>query len=355
MHPIDLDSIRRVLIVKPSAIGDVAQTAPVATLLRRRMPEARIEWLLNKHYLPLLDGHPDIDEPIPFDRKLFASPMALVGRPLRGFLKDIRRRSFDLVLDLQGLFRSGVIARASGAPHRVGFANARELSPMFYTVKVPVPDPEVHAVDRYMSVLRRLGVEVPEALPWRLPVNESAKGFVDEATGEFAPSQDGPLVGVCPTTRWETKHWPLEYFIEVARRLVAERKARILIDGAPGDEPVTHRLRDAVNETVAASAVDLTGRTTLAELVAAIARADLFLTNDSGPMHIADALGTPLVAVFGPTNPVRTGPYRQRNHVVRLDIDCAPCYRRRCDRMRCMTELAPEVVYEKVVAVLGAE
>lgn len=353
---IDLSQVRRVLVIKPSALGDVAQSVPVAHVIKDNLPDCRLDWLVNRAYVPMLEGVSSIDEVVPFDRKTFRGPGSLFTTALKNFLADLRNRRYDLVIDLQGLFRSGWMTRATRAPMRVGFKNARELAHLFYTVKVPVPSMEVHALERCLSVLEHLGMTVGRPLRWDLPQRTDdarrVRDMIDQAFGP--PEGSGPLVGICPTTRWVTKHWPAEHFADTAAELVRRHGARIVLDGAPGDEPVTTRLAERVQAAVGEGHVlDLTGKTSLGELIALIGLAEVFLTNDSGPMHIADALGTPLVALFGPTNPVRTGPYRQQDHVVRLEVDCAPCYRRQCNTMHCLTELAPEKVLAVVERILA--
>jgi len=341
-HPIhSLEEIKKILIVKPSALGDVIHGLPVLSVLRENFPEAHIAWLVKKEFAGVLASCPALDRIITWDRgrwRTVREGWQSLTEFWR-FIKAMELTGFDLVIDLQGLFRSGLMAYGTGAPVRVGFSTARELSHKFYNVKVDPPSIDVHAVDRYLFVADRLHLE---AAPPRfdLGVDEQARRNVLERLG--ACKDDGrPLVAVAASTQWPTKEWPAKRFADVADGLISSFNARIVLVGTPPERPHA----DTVRYHMRGDAVNAAGDTTLPELVALIDEADLFLTNDSGPMHIADALGTPLVAVFGPTDPVRTGPYRQRRNVVLpRDCECAPCLRRYCTDRHCMHGIPADAV-----------
>jgi lipopolysaccharide heptosyltransferase I len=317
----------RTLIIKPSSMGDIVQALPVLTALKEAHPEAHVTWLVARPFAGILEGHPRLDEVLAFDRHRFAH----IGRnlPITGefleFLRDLRRRGFSLVIDLQGLFRSGLFALASGAQTRVGFRAARELAPLFYTNLVSLPRKEMHAVDRYLAVAQYLGIAMPKATD-HLPVPAEARAAARQrlAAAGLAPAE--PFVVVCAHARWETKQWPPERFALVLDRVWAEAGARAVLVGGGPAVPIGRTIGAAMAERP----IDLTDKTTLKELVAVIAEARAMLTNDSGPMHVAAAVGTPVVAIFGPTNPARTGPYGAGHRVLTGRAPCAPCYRRRC-------------------------
>lgn len=326
----------RVLIIKPSAIGDVVHTLPVLNLVRKRWPAAHVAWLVTPACAGLLDGHRQLDEVIRFERGRFAvgwrSPAAAAA--LFRFARQLRDRKFDLVIDLQGLFRSGWLARRTRAPVRVGFANAREFAPIFYTHRVPVGDVEQHAVDRYLTLAEALGCG-REPVEFKFATDDADRAAVSELLG----GGDAPYAVLMPGTNWATKRWPVEHFAATVRPLRERFGLRTVIAGGPGDRALAARIPDSL---------DLTGRTTLRQLVALLERAAVVIANDSGPMHIAAALGRPLVTPYGPTSPVRTGPYRRMDAVIRLDIPCSPCFSRRCSHQSCLRWLTPDAVLREV-------
>ena len=336
MSPIPLPSPPgRILIIKPSAIGDVVHTLPVLNLVRRRWPGAHVAWLVTPACAGLLDGHPQLDEVIRFERGRFGtwwrSPGAVAG--LFGFGRALRRRAFDLVIDLQGLFRSGWLAGQTRAPVRVGFANARELAPLFYTHRVPVGDAEQHAVERYLTVAEAIGCG-RGPVEFRFATDDADRAVVSNFLGG-----GGPYAVLLPGTNWATKRWPVEHFAATVRPLRERFGLRSVVAGGPGDRVLAAQIPDAL---------DLTGRTNLRQLVALLEGAAVVIANDSGPMHIAAALGRPLVTPYGPTSPIRTGPYGRMDTVIRLDIPCSPCYSRHCSHQSCLRWLMPEAVLGEV-------
>ena len=371
--PFDTHPPQRILIIKPSSLGDVTHALPVLRFVRRKWPAAHISWLVAPFCAGLLQGNPDLNDVILFDRKRYGSAWKSwrAGLELWRFHRDLRRRRFDLVIDLQGLFRSGWLARATGAPVRIGFENAREGAPWFYTHAVPVPSLDVHAVDRYLSVAAALiqggsnGAAATTPSP-ALPRSTGRGGtsgplprdFGRHALGcepgpaEFSfPHADedrryidalippGERYAVLmPGANWETKRWPVENFAALVEPLKERFGLRSVLSGGADVVELAQRVPQALN---------LAGKTNLRQLVALLEQADLVVANDSGPMHIAAALGRPLVTVFGPTNPVRTGPYGRMECVVRIEIECSPCYSRKCSHsshMACLRKVDLEAI-----------
>lgn len=368
----------RILIIKPSALGDVIHTLPLLKILRMRYPEARISWLLNREIQGLLEGHPDLDRIFPFNRQAWGE-MGRLSRTLQefsGLIRQVRQARFDLVLDVQGLFRSGLIAYLSGARCRLGFANARELSPLFYTLKAPVPPGEIHAVERYLSLLSPLGIEVkgaggrcgPHRLDFTLPVSQADRLYIRELlAGETRKGSDSmvrdpgswigrppktghtsldfPLILMSPGARWESKRWPPERFAQLADRLIERDRATVALIGSPSEWPLAEEIRDQMRE----APLLLAGQTSLKQLAALMEEASLLITNDSGPMHLAAAMGTPVVAIFGPTSPRRTGPYGSGHRILQKELPCVPCFKRRCrEDHRCLRSLEVGEVLEQI-------
>ncbi len=319
----------RVLIIKPSAIGDVVHALPVLNLIRRRWPTAHVSWLVTPACAGLIEGHPQLDEVVPFDRKRFGrawrNPAAAAA--LAAFHADLRRRQFDLVIDLQGLFRSGWLGFSTGAKVRVGTSTDREFGWAFHTHVAPVGGRERHAVDRYLALAEHLGLG-SGPVEFIFPTDDADRA----AVAPLLPA--GPFAVLVPTTNWATKRWPAERLAELVRPLRDRFGLASVVAGVPGSPVVP-------------GAIDLSGRTTLRQLTAVLERASLVIAPDTGPMHIAAALGRPLVTVFGPTDPARTGPYGRSDSVVRLDIPCSPCFSRRCVHQTCLRSLPIEPVLAK--------
>ncbi|MBE3100251.1 MAG: lipopolysaccharide heptosyltransferase I [Planctomycetes bacterium] len=323
----DMD-FSRTLIIKPSSLGDVVQALPVLTALRESHPQAHLAWLVSTAFADILRGHPRLDDVRVFDRRRFGR----IGRSLgittefMAFIENLRRERFTTVLDLQGLFRSGFLAAATGAKSRVGFASARELATLFYTDAVPLPHEDMHAVDRYLALARHVGLADPKATD-HLPAPAETRAAVRRRLQDEGLGPDEPFVVVCTYARWATKQWPAERFAEVLLRLHAETGARGVLAGSAAATDVGRRIATAA---AGARPIDLSDRTTLKEMAALAAEARAMVTNDSGPMHVAAAVGTPVVAVFGPTHPGRTGPYGPGHHVLVGKAPCRPCFRREC-------------------------
>lgn len=351
--PIDLDG-KRLLLIKPSSLGDIVHAVPTAWALKERWPNLHLTWLVNRGFEALIKPITAIDETLPFDRSRFKGlfgPIAKRGE-FRSFTRSLKDGRFDAVLDLQGLFRSGLFARLTGAAIRVGDREAREGAWWFYNRRVETPSQPVHARERYAALAAELGADKPtrEDLCVQPAETEAAQKLLAEAG-----FSGGPLVTVCPGARWETKVYPARHFAELLDTL-AERAGvtRPVLVG--GDD-----LADSCDKIVAAckvaAPVNLAGKTSLRELAALLSGARLMITCDSGPMHIAAAQGTPTLAIFGPTDARRTGPYGQLENVVKGQCDLMPCLKRRCPGrgLQCMRDLSAMTVAEKALALLAGK
>jgi len=335
---------RRIALLKPSALGDIIHSLPVLTALRRRFPQARLTWIVNSGYRSLLEGHPDLDDVLPFERgavrKGWDKALLAYGR----FLAQLRRRRFDLVVDLQGLLRSGLMAAASGAERRVGSSTAREGAGWFYTDVVQVPDlDQGHAVERYWRVAEALGAGEGEPR-FRVHVSEAARVWAD---GMLRP-WPRPWLTLGVGSRWQTKRWLPEHFAALAGRARDAFGGTIFLVGGGDETPLAR----AVKKQLPGSAHDLTGQTSLPQLAALLARSDLMIANDTGPLHLAAALGRPVVAPYTCTKVQLTGPYRAVGGAVETRVWCGGSYLKRCGRMECMAELTPERLWPLVDEVL---
>jgi heptosyltransferase-1 len=329
----------RVCLIKPSSLGDVVHAFPVLSSLRELWPDAHLAWVVNRGLRGLLDGHPDLDEVIPFDRSAVrATPRGVAS--IARFLLDLRSRRFDLAIDLQGLLRSGVMTGATGARVRVGLEGSREGSGHFYTHRIASPGAEAHAVDRLLAVAEAFGADVST------PRFRVAVGPEDEQwASEILEGVPGPRVAINVGARWLTKRWPPDQFATVARRAVLERGAGLVLVGSPEDRPLVDALKVGLGSI---PSLDLCGRTTLPRLAAVASKVDVFLSNDTGPLHLAAATGSKVLGVYTCTSPSRTGPYGPRARSVASCVWCAPSYVKTCPRLECMVELTPDRVWRSL-------
>jgi heptosyltransferase-1 len=333
----------RILLIKPSSLGDIVHALPVVSAIKQRWPTAHLTWLVKREWAELVERSEGVDRVWPVD----ATVMSWIGQA-----RALRRERFDLAVDLQGLFRSGALAALCGAPQRIGFANGREGSPWFYTQVVPVPDREMHAVDRYLLVAEALGA-CPDGPPqFRFTITDQDMAVVHQVLRRHGLSTDRPWVAMQVSARWPTKRWPLASFGAVLEQLdQAGLGPVVLIGGSDGRQDVD-RLRTFTNS----SFIDLTGAVPLGCLPALLSKAGVLITNDSGPMHIAAALGIPVVAMFGPTSPVRTGPYGAGHRVLTGPVSCSPCFSRVCrhsPKMECLHLIKPNDVVEEAHRLLA--
>jgi lipopolysaccharide heptosyltransferase I len=331
------------LLIKPSALGDIVHALPVLSGLRRRFPGSHITWLVNKTYAPLLVGHPQLDAVLPFDRQRVLRGWWQGTHSFLRLLDELRRARFDLVVDLQGLLRSGLMTRATGARCRLGLRSAREGARWAYTRTVDDTAADLHAVDRYWLTAEALGA------------GDGAKQFVFPSfdvearwARQLLHGLARPILAFNLGTRWETKRWPVEHFATLAQRAMAAFGGTILLVGGPDETTFGERLRDLVRGQV----VDMIGRTTLPQLAALLRMVDAMISNDSGPLHLAAALGRPVVAPFTCTSPARTGAYGQQASCIATTVWCAASYRKTCARLECMDELTPDRLWPVLESIL---
>ena len=298
-----------ILIVKLSSLGDVIHASPCAHALRELFPSARISWIVEKNFAGLLVGSPALDEVIQVDLDYLRKAPFLDGVAyLRALKKDLRARRFDLVLDLQGLFKSALVAWMTGCPERYGYGELREGS-WLISQRVSGAHAKDHVIQRYLDVIRFLGSDVAEPT-FPLPDFSLEKQGVERLLTGCAPASK--RIVFAPGTSKANKEWPVSHYAALAKLLSHEGWTFVIV-GGNGDREKGRQLA----ELIGPAAVDLTGKTNLKELAALLSDAALFVSGDTGPLHIAVAVGVPIVAMYGPTRPERTGPYGKQTAVVR--------------------------------------
>jgi len=293
----------RLLIVKLSSLGDLFHALPAVHDLKLGL-KAEVHWLVQAEYVDLIQCFTDVDRVLTFRRHAFF-------RTLRPFLRELRAERYDMVIDLQGLFKSAMSTRLARGKRRIGPSYRREGANLFYSEVAGKADRTRHAVDQACDVVGFLGLErLTPAFPVAFPRTD-----IGDGRGKVA---------LLPRSRWHSKNWPVGNFAELARRLSAG--AAVYLLGGKDDAAACKAIADRVD----GACTNLAGKTSLVETGSVLQEMDLLISNDSGPVHMAAALGTPTLALFGPTDPARTGPYGEGHRVVRDSHDCQPCFSRRC-------------------------
>jgi len=336
-----------ILIVKLSAIGDVVHTLPSLTALRNLYPHAHISWVVEAPASDLLTGHPHLDRIIISHRKEWIQSLQRFHaikktlRDMRSFIATLRDRRYDLVIDFHGLFKSAVIVRLSRATRKLGYHSLQEMSGLFYTEKI-YEDMGKHAVDRYLDFVRYLGGSGNDPTCIIAVEKENQRRVADLLRVNHIDSTT-PFVAINPVAFWKTKLWQDEKFARLADRIVNELAVSVVFTGGGGDTSI-----EQIRSLMSHPSISVEGRTSLRDLAYLYQLSMLMVTTDSGPMHVAAAMGTPTVALFGPTDPARTGPYGRGHVIVRSGIVCAPCFRKVCDTKQCMRDISVEEVFAAV-------
>lgn len=330
----------RILIVLLGAIGDVVRALPLLGRIRRGLPRAHIAWAVEPKSAPILDAHPWLDEVILFDRR--NSPWSFLP-----FLRRVRAGRFDLVLDLQRHLKSGVIAMASGAPERLGFGghNTKEFNHLFSTRRIP-PQPEMQLkLLQYQAFADALGL-APAPIEFGLKANAAERAHAHDLFKD-APR---PLLGVILGSSWPSRIYFPKSIAAVIRSLAAQNGRGpalfpVLL-GGPDDAALG---AEVMRELNGVSALNLAGLTTLRDLIAIFPECAAAFGPDSGPMHIAAAVGCPVVSLWGSTAPERSAPWGFAEFAIHGEIPCHPCYLRECPVGReCMHRIAPADVADAV-------
>ncbi|MBI5048035.1 MAG: lipopolysaccharide heptosyltransferase II [Deltaproteobacteria bacterium] len=321
----------KILIIKLSSIGDVVHTLPALYALRSAYQSAKIDWLVEEEPSNRLFSHPLVNEVYVNKKKGWLKDF----KNTYNIAKKIRALNYDMVLDFQDLFKSGLWVFLSKGKRRIGFDKSRELSHLFLNERLPAYNPDMHAVDRYLDIVKHLGVQCSE-IKFPISITESEKKKVSALLKANGVLDGTPFVVVNPMARWETKLWEERKFAGLCNEIANKFSCKVVMTGASSEKE-----NNQILSLTGSKVIDLTGKTTLKELACLMSFSHLVITVDSGPMHIAAAAGVPVVAIFGPTAPWRTGPYGEMHTVIRKELPCSPCFSMVCkskDKM-CMKEI----------------
>lgn len=326
-----LNGKEKILIVKPSSLGDIVHSLPFLNTLKENFPSLQIHWIVAKGFDDLLHEHPMIQRVFVIDKNKWKS-IKHFPATIKEFFKigkKLENERYDLVVDLQGLLRSGILTWLSKAPIKVGFREAREFSSFFYNKKFSVPINK-HAVLRYLEIAKELGCKI-NSIKFPIPKAEKPSWLKDFKN----------FVVIIPSARWQSKNWPISYFIELVKML----PYNFLIVGSKSDEAVAMK----IEESTEGKAKSVAGKTTLRELIEVFKKSLFVITPDTGTMHLAVACSKKVVALFGPTSHERTGPFGEGHLIIKSSLKCSPCFKKFCPDLKCMKEITPELVYERII------
>jgi heptosyltransferase-1 len=339
----------KILLIRLSAIGDVVRTLPALTCLRRAHPTAQIDWAVEDASRDIVQDQPDLDHTLVFPRRklvralLHPDELGEARAALSGFLATLRDTRYDMVIDFQGTLKSALLARATHAPRRVGLGrgHAREMSHLLYTETVALPRRPMSRVDRALALVAHLGVPVDDAAS-DIPEKPADAAAVESFLAAWSGSGSGPPVVLFPGTSrtQEYKRWPARHYASLAGLLHAGSGSASVVAWGPGEM----RLAEEIVQQAAPGAAVLAPALSLGQLTALIRRARLFVAGDTGPMHMAWTVGTPVVAVYGPTDPEVNRPGGRFSAVAYEKIFCSPCRNRGCIARTCLDQLSPESV-----------
>ncbi len=344
------ERFKKILIIKPSSLGDIIQALPALSALRESFINAKISWLIRPEFAPLIENHPHINELITFDRKFLGqawyNPKAL--NALFALIKKLRKERFDAVFDFQGLFRTAALAWLSGCKKRFGMDNAREFAHLFYTQKVEQDKSCIHLVDFYLKIVRLAGAEdiTPKFI---VPTDDRALDSVHKllASHNIEPEKYACLV---IGSAHADKCWPIEHFASLAEKIYSQFGLKIVTSGTASERNINERLKQSAKVPV----INLAGRTDLNQLKALLKSAKIVIGNDTGPSHIAAAVNTPVVIIFGRSNPARVSPYKKPHSFVAVEPYERGLKADSINPKHNIKNVSVDMVYEKVAANLAS-
>ena len=337
----------KILIIKPSSLGDVIHAMPVVAAIHAFAPASEIHWLVNASFAELVEMTEGVSRIHVFERQLWKNKQKITMniRKLYQLARALRHEKYDLVLDLQGLFRSAFISWLTGVRRRLGFDNAREGAVFFYSEKIQVKGKALHALDANFEALKNLfpGKKLPP-VSFKMKFPPSVLAAVKEKGFDVLLSK-GPYCIFSPEARWVSKTWPKEHYLHLAVKMMETSRLKIIITGSGEDKAFWEKAQASHPDKI----ISLLDKTTLPELAWIVSGCAFMVCNDSGPMHLAGAFHKKVIALMGPTKPEKTGPYWNAC-IVREPVSCSPCLKRECPKgekgMECMKHISPEKVFK---------
>jgi lipopolysaccharide heptosyltransferase I len=347
----------KILILRLSAVGDVIRTLPAVKALKKYNPSSSITWVVEEPSQSLLESQPEIDGVILFPRKRWTEGMKSIRRMWRtigevwGFILDLRRRRFDVVLDFHGVLKSGLLSFFSGSPKRIGFnrKSSREGNFLFSNVKVRPPEERMSRFQKNFALLRGMGLEVKSFAP-KLHIRGEDREYVESFFNNLSTPLKRPFIAIHPGTSSKTfyKRWMPDQYAQLADRLIRELKATVIFTWGPEEVKWVEGIRREMKES------SILGPRTesLTQLAEVFRRCDLYIGGDTGPMHIASLMGTPVVVIYGPTDPIMNEPFGQHKKV-RKEVGCNPCRKHSCKDLTCLKTINANDVFKATKEILS--
>ncbi len=346
-----MDDPKKILLIRLSAIGDVIRTLPALHLLRKRYPESWISWAVEEKAAPIIESHEALNEMVLVPRKSWVRSLK---NPLRWphavsdisrFLRDMKRRNFDTVMDFHSSLKSGIISLSTGARKRIGYTApfSREWNFLFNNVRLPLREKRISRIERNFTLLQHFHIDADECIA-SLSTTPEEKNYIDDFLKREGLSERNKVI-IFPgaSKRQAYKKWGSDRYARLANMLRHDSIA-IILGWGPGE-------REECEEIISATdgAIFLSPPTTLKHLAELIRRCDLFIGGDTAAMHLSCAVGTPCLVLYGPTDPVINAPWGKRFRIIYDDtVDCSPCRKRRCKKKDCFQNITPELVYREV-------
>lgn len=345
-----MDDPKKILIIRLSAIGDVIRTLPALHLLRKRYPEAWISWAVEEKAAPIIEDHEALNEIILVPRKSWVRSLK---NPLRWphavrdilrFLRDLKRRNFDTVLDFHSSLKSGIMSLSTGARQRIGYTApfSRECNFLFNNVRLPLREKRMSRIERNFTLLQHFHLEADECVASLSTAPEEKNYIIDFLKREGLSERKKIIIFPGASKRQAYKKWSSDRYARLANMLIQDSVA-IILGWGPGE-------REECEEIISATdgEIFLSPPTSLKHLAELIKRCELFIGGDTAAMHLSCAVGTPCLVLYGPTDPVINAPWGEQFRIVYDDtVDCSPCRKRRCKKKDCFQNITPELVYRE--------
>ncbi len=347
----------KILVLRLSAVGDVLRTLPAVIALRKYFPSSHIAWVVEEPSKTLLESQPEIDQVILLPRKRWTEGMKSIGKVCKTFKEmgqfiiELRRQKFDVVLDFHGILKSGMISFLSGSPKRIGYdrRSSKEGNFLFSNIKVKLPIEKVSRYQRNFALLRGLNLEVKN-FETRLHIPRRDKEYVESFFLRLNPPLRRPSIAIHAGTNPKAafKRWMPGHYAQLADRLVRELGAAVIFTWGPGELGSVEAIQKEMKE----KALLGPATETLTQLGELFRHCDLYVGGDTGPMHIASLMGTPVLVIYGPTDPVLNEPFGRHKKVIR-GVGCNPCRNRSCKDLKCLKSITVDDVFKATKEILS--
>lgn len=344
----------KILIVKLSALGDVVHTLPALNALRKKYPHAHITWLVETAAADIIRDHPALDTMIVSKRKEWIRNIEEgewfnTIKNIGAFIRTLRNTRYDMVIDFQGLFKSGILVALCKGDRKIGYDQTREESYRFLTERMPPFDLNQHAILRYLNLLKASGITNNNDIIFGIPVKDNERQKAHLLLKQYRWHEGNRFIAINPMAKWKTKLWVPQKFAALADQIIKKHKVSVVFTGSQEDQKAVQEITSLMQE----KGINLSGKTDLLTLAALYEKADCLISTDTGPMHVAAAMGTPVIALFGPTASWRTGPFGSGHTIMRKGIPCSPCFKKHCAHVDCMHEIEVAEVLSAVSKVIS--